>query len=293
MSSPSALRDESNDADFFCVAAKPTSVENRFGLRSCRPRGQVSHCEYVVSPWATDTDGKVRAGALAVAADHILGEVLFDRRPPRSWLLTTELTLDLMGEVASAAILEVDGSLVRLEHRGGFARCTLTDADGAAVALATTRGVYVPATPRQKQPKVKANAPELKAIAPVQKISASTLEELLAVEGTTSAAGAQVHMADPSNWTNVWGILHGGIWACLAEMAASLAVGHRNAGLSTARLHTTYLRPGAPGAAVTASARTYHVGGSLAVTEVLGHTAEGTLCTVSTVTARRVGEVVQ
>jgi uncharacterized protein (TIGR00369 family) len=199
--------------------------------------------------------------------------------------LTTELTLDLMGEVTPGAVLNASASLTRLEQRGGFAQGTFDAADGTTVALGTTRTVYVPTKPpATHQGTVNSVA--------MGETSASTLEEHLGVACATTAAGAHVQMADPSRWTNGFGILHGGIWACLAEMAASLAIQDKNTALSTARLHTTYLRPGPPGAAVTVSARTYHIGGRLAVTEVLGHTADGTLCTVSTVTARYVDEPV-
>ena len=165
----------------------------------------------------------------------------------------------------------------------GGAQGAFAAADGTTVALGTTRTVYVPAKPPAT------HRSTVNSVA-MEWTSASTLEEQLGVAWATTGAGAEVHMADTSRWANGFGILHGGIWACLAEMAASLAIQEKNATVSTALLHTSYLRPGPPGAAVTMTARTYHIGGSLAVTGVLGHTAEGTLCTVSTVTARHVDE---
>jgi acyl-coenzyme A thioesterase PaaI-like protein len=40
-------------------------------------------------------------------------------------------------------------------------------------------------------------------------------------------------MEDPSGWVNEFGILHGCIWACMAEVAASRVIAERNPDLTT------------------------------------------------------------
>ncbi|MEH3140587.1 MAG: hotdog fold thioesterase [Mycobacterium kyogaense] len=263
-----------------CAGTDPTSVEARFGVRNCQPELPDSFCDYVVPPWAVDDHGRVRAGALAVAVDHVLGEVGFLRRPPGHWSLTAELTLDLVGAtVRPDEVLRLTGSPVRLERHSGFATGTMSDSAGNPVVMATTRTVNVPAERGQ--------ARDSSSPLPVSS-SAASLEDLLRVTYRSTADGISARLAEPATWTNGFGVLHGGVWACLAEMVAAEAISSANRDLATAHVHTSYLRPGVPAAGITVRASVVRVGRRFALTQVSGYTDDGTLCTVSTVTARHI-----
>jgi uncharacterized protein (TIGR00369 family) len=214
-----------------------------------------------------------------VFADHVLGELAFMRRPPHCWALTSELTLDIVRDVEPDDVLCGRATAVGGGAHTGFAQCHITDHLGQLVAVGTTRTVYVRQTDSAPPP--------LANPAAVSDISAETIEDLLGLEHTATADGAHVTMKEPGGWVNGYGILHGGVAACIAEVAARRVVTDRNPQLSIAQLHTSYVRPGRTGASFTASARAYHVGKGFAVVEVVGLDGSGELCTVSTVTARR------
>ena len=281
---PERASETTAPVDFWCVAAEPRSVESRFGLRDCLPRGEDSHCTVDLGKWSLQPDGRVQAGALAIAADHITGEVPFLRRQPGHYSLTTELTIDFAAVIEPDATLHLEGRPVRIEQGSGFAQATMTGADGSVAAFASTRTVYVPES---------SGAGEgVWLAAPRETDSAAvTIDEHLQFECSYGDGTAEVRLEDSSAWVNDFGILHGGVWACLAEVAASRLIGRANPDLATATVHTTYLRPGGFGAALAVSARSRHVGARLAIAECVGQAADGTICTLSTVTARRVGNV--
>jgi len=81
-------------------------------------------------------------------------------------------------------------------------------------------------------------------------------------------------------------LLHRGVWACLAEIAAAQLVGEHNPRLVTARLHTAFVRPARGDGPLILTARSRRMGSSFAVVEVIGRSADDTVCTTSTVTAR-------
>lgn len=277
--------DHKSPGDSRCLVAEPSSVEARFGLRNCTPRGTDSHCDLDLGTWSRQADGSVQLGALAIAVDHILGEVPFRRRPPEHWALTTELSIEFVSPVERDATLHLWGSPVRMERSGGFARGGILDEHGRTVAVGSTRTLFVPTIAAP------GHAAERRIENPTV---ATTLGEHLRVKydvGGRAADGVQIYLSDPSAWQNGFGILHGGVWACLAEVAASRLISRTRPGLSTATLHTTYLRPGAVGLPVTMSARAVHLGSRLAVAHCTGRSDDGTVCTVSSVTARRIDDV--
>ncbi|KUI34262.1 PaaI family thioesterase [Mycobacterium sp. GA-2829] len=213
-----------------------------------------------------------------VLADHILGELPYMRRPPRTWSLTAELTVEVIRDLSDVDTLIAEAQAVT-EGPESFVQCRLTDDRHNLLAIGSTRCVYVPAT----------------ADDPVAEYSAETevhaetadIDQLLGLNHQGLADGAQVILTDPGSWFNGFGIMHGGVAACVTELAAAAAVGAKNRDLQTAHIHTSYLRPVVAGSPFVASARPFHVGRSSAVVEVLGHGGSGELCTVSTVTARR------
>jgi uncharacterized protein (TIGR00369 family) len=265
-----------------CAATEPRSVETRFGVVNCRPDTRGSHCQYRVPEWAVGADGRLRAGALAVAVDHILGEVSFLRCPRGYWPLTTELTLDFVGGAfPPASVLQLDGWPLRLESQSGLIQGTANFGTASPVVVATSRtaNVRVRPAPEPADPvigTVEAENPK------------ATLEDRLGITYGASQQGMTARLDNPGLWTNEFGILHGGVWACLSEAVASRAVASTTCELSTSHLRTSYLRPGLPANGVNVTATVEHTGRRFSVVSVRGHADDGTLCTVSSVTYRSV-----
>ncbi|MCP3810823.1 hotdog fold thioesterase [Mycobacteriaceae bacterium Msp059] len=261
----------------WCMIEDSRTVESRFGLRDCSPTDAGGNrCAFVAPAWARDPQGRPRVGALAVLADHILGELPYMRRPPRTWSLTAELSLDVIGDLPSTDVLFAEA----VDVTGGpdaFLQCRITTAAGRLVAVGTARTAYVAAT--GEDPVADAAA------APSAVHDDFDASAMLGLQHHDLTDGVEIALLDPGNWVNGFGILHGGVSACVSELAAAEAVRARNPTLSTAHVHTSYLRPVVADAPFVATARLHHVGRSSAVVEVLGRGGRGELCAVATVTA--------
>ncbi|MCF6388698.1 hypothetical protein L2K20_17095 [Mycobacterium sp. MBM] len=219
-------------------------------------------------------------GALMVLADHILGELPYRNRPPKTWTLTGELTIDIVSAVPLDGELFAEARTVARRSET-FVECRITDRTGDIVASGTTRSVTTAA--------ITADPPAATAAPPDARPEAGDIDCVLGLSYRQSGDLLQVVLADPDGWVNGFGIMHGGVSACVTELAGAEYVGARNPDLHTAHVHTTYLRPVVVGSPYVATVRPYLIGRSSAVVEVLGHGGSGELCTVSTVTARRLG----
>ena len=272
--------DTSDEQQSWCVAGEPDSVEARFGLRGCGPAPAGNRCTFVAPAWTYDPAGRVRVGALMVVADHILGELSYRRRATGNWSLTTELTLDMLATTDRCSTLDASATEITAEPGANFARCELTDSSNRVVAVGTTRTVSVPGTETNPDVRPKVHTPE--------HLPESTIEDVLGLTYPLGGHGGEVCLTEPGQWANAFGIMHGGVAACVGELAASRLFSEHNPRLSTAQMHTCFLRPAPLGTPYVATARAYHIGRGFAVAEVLGHSGDR-LCTVSTVTARYAG----
>ncbi|CQD18012.1 Thioesterase superfamily protein [Mycobacterium lentiflavum] len=262
-----------------CEVGDRTSVEARFGLSRCRADGLGRRCDVRVGAWSLDVDGTPRPGALATALDHVLGESLALHRPQGWWTTTSELTIDFLAPFDRQSRLLATADPIRVEHRGGYAQARLIDEQGAVVAEGSTWAHHLP--PRGE--------PALPAVRPWNEPASTvaTIEDHLRYERLPSPADSVLLTLPASaSWTNIFGLLHGGVWTCLSEIAAARLLSEHNPRLSTARLHVAFVRAARGDGPVTVSARARHVGSAFAVVEVLGRAADDTLCTISTVTAR-------
>ncbi|MGU3652787.1 PaaI family thioesterase [Mycolicibacterium sp. A43C] len=285
-----------------CMVGDPTSVEARFGLHDCRLTADGNRCAFRIPPWARDRSGRPRVGALMVLADHILGELPYLNRPPRTWTLTGELTLDIISAVPLDGKLIAEARTVA-SHSETFVECHITDRTGEIVAVGTTRSVTVAAVGEDpladnaardnaaRDNAARHDAARHDAARDDVPIECSDIDRVLGLSYRQSGDQLHVEITDPGGWVNGFGIMHGGVSACVTELAAAEYISTHNPDLQTAHVHTTYLRPVVVGSPYVATARSYHVGRSSAVVEVLGFGGSGELCTVSTVTARRLGSV--
>lgn len=259
-----------------CAVADPGSVEARFGARNCRPGG----CEFAPAPWVLDEHNRIPAGALMVLADHILGELSFRARPAGWWTLSTEVTLDIIGDLPTRGELTGEARLVRHERHAAFSECAITDAAGKVQAVGSARTITM-------APNAQLDGTDV-VWHPIDAQSGA-LDDVLGLQYSATGDSVQVTMPDTTGWVNDFGVLHGGLWACLSDRAATTLIAQRSPALTTARIHTAFLRSGIPGAPVSVTARAHHVGKNFAVVEMSGYSAGTQLCAVTTLTARRVG----
>ncbi len=235
-----------------------------------------------VPAWGLDACGRPRVAVLMVLADHIMTELPYMRRPDQTWALTSELTLDVIGDLPKVDSLVAEAvDITRGDE--AFVQCRITDTAGTLVAVGTARAVFVAATAEKPIDNVLPQPPIDQD--PVD------IEGALELDYRSLDDGVEVSLAEPGSWVNVFGIMHGGVAACVTELAASAAIGERNPDLATGSVHTSFLRPVLGGSPFVALARPYRVGRSSAVVEVLGRGVDGALCTVSMVTARSIRTV--
>lgn len=268
-------------------------VERSFGIVGCG-RDQDTWTVARFGPWMTARPGLEHPGAVAVLLDHCLGETIFIGRPAGSWSLTTELGFDvLVPPPWDLGVAFARARMSRAESTGGFAEGEILAEDGTVLVRATTWARYVavdggPDTTLPPPRRVAAGAPP----------AAGSLAEHLgyrversADTGTVDTATvdtATVVLPDAGRWNNDYGVLHGGVWATVAEVASSAALTDGGPDLTTAHVQVSYLRRAAPGEVVL-TARPRHRGRTFAEVAVLGTDAEGRICVSATVTARRPG----
>jgi uncharacterized protein (TIGR00369 family) len=265
--------------DPVCEVDDRTSVEARFGLSRCRGHGAGRRCDVLTGAWSLDSDGMPRPGTLATALDHVLGEALCIHRPEGWWTTTSELTIDFLAPFDPHSRLQATAAPIQVEHRGGYAQGRLVDEQGSVVAVGSTWAHHLPPRGDPAQPVPRP------ACEPAP--TGATIEDYLQFERLPSPGDSiALTLRNSATWANVFGLLHGGVWACVSEVAAARLVNERNPKLTTARLHTSFVRASRGDGPITVTARARHMGSSFAVVEVLGRSADGTLCTISTVTAR-------
>ncbi|MCV7412359.1 hypothetical protein AWC05_17240 [Mycobacterium florentinum] len=265
--------------DSVCEVDDRTSVEARFGLSRCRADGIGRRCDVRVGAWSLDREGMSRPGVLATALDHVLGESLAVHRPKGWWTTTSELTIDFLAPFDPQSRLQATADPIQVELRGGYAQARLIDERGFVVAEGSTWAHHLP--PR--------GAPALPLVRPWNEPASTvaTIEDHLRFERLPSPADSVLlTLRASASWTNIFGLVHGGVWTCLSEIAAAQLLREHNPKLTTARLHVAFVRAARGDGPITVTARARHVGSAFAVVDVLGRAADDTLCTISTVTAR-------
>jgi Uncharacterized protein, possibly involved in aromatic compounds catabolism len=221
-------------------------------------------------PWLRGLDGRPAAGGLGVLMDDVLGQALLTFRPEGHWPVTTELALDF------AAPLPTDGTSllaeawpVSTDAGGGLAQGRVVDAVGRTIAVGTTWARLLPGVPDTVL-----NPPQVPAVTE----RGSCLPVLLGVEFEPDGRLTAPELPD---LRNPRGVMHGGIVACLAELASQAP---STPELATASLHVTYIRPAV--GVITFEPQIIHRGRSLALTHVIARNEAGAPCAVATVTRR-------
>lgn len=256
------------------------AVEKSFGVVGCRAEGALLRSVMRTGPWMSNSSGQ-QAGALGVLLDHALAERLYAERGVGQRLLTTELAFDILAPPPwSTRAFHVTSWVPRREPEGGFAQCEMVDDHGTLVATGSTWTQYVRADDIGSLPGPFGVSDDC------HTTSAVGFRAHLGARIVTEGEDVRIEVAEARRWDNPYGMLHGGIWASLTEMAAAEAFARRGC-LKTAHVHVSYLRSPTAGASVSVVARPVHIGRSFGVVEIAGSDGSGRLCVAATVTGRR------
>jgi uncharacterized protein (TIGR00369 family) len=263
-----------------CEVDDPTSVEVKFGLQNCVGSGNQRQCDVVLGPWSRNNLGQTQSGVIVTALDHVMGESIFAQRPAGWWLVTSQITVDFLAPVPVLNRLRAAADAAMVDAGGGYARGQLRDEQGNLLATYSAWLHRRPVSPGAVAP------PEAPPATSRMCRPAANIDDYLGVDHGAGDGAVLLTLSEPSRWTNFMGFVHGGVWACLVEMAASRAVAQDNPALVPAGLRTVFLRPGRGDEAITVRAEIQRVGSTSAVVDVLGRAADGEVRTRSTVTYR-------
>jgi acyl-coenzyme A thioesterase PaaI-like protein len=259
-----------------CAVSFADSVERRFGLRDCGTEGGVNRCAIDIPPWSAGIDGGTRWGVLATPMDHLMGQSIHDRRPVGHSTLTVEMTVDYHHAFTPGATLSIYASASSVDDGGGHAIGWAVDPAGTLVATGRAWMAFVPADRAAPRVRVVRSEPS----------AALSFEECLGVRYDVDNDVAIATMPLPWPWTNDMGYVHGGVWGCLAEQAASKLVGDGDPGLRPAAMTIRFLRPGLATSPATLTARYERRGRRSATVDVTGTVGDAGPCTRATVTYR-------
>lgn len=218
--------------------------------------------------WAAGADGRPSVGALGVLADEVLGYALMASLPEDSWSISTEIWLDVVGDLPSTGI-DLVGHATPVQA-GSYSVGDIRDGKGRLLVSCRQRGRCAPRPPADP------------AAAPVVVASASG-DGIEAVLGLRPAAGAWALDARPE-LANPTGMLHGGISLAASEVLATRERVDRGSTLRTTSVHIVHARGVPAGGEVVFEVEHRHVGRTLWVTHVVGRVA-GKVSTIATVTA--------
>ncbi|TWH00889.1 uncharacterized protein (TIGR00369 family) [Nocardioides sp. J9] len=246
----------------------PSEPERLFDVHGLQQVPGGVTCRSSLGAWATGPDGRTAPGALGVLADEVTGYALMASLPEGAWSISTEIWIDMVGELRRGADLE---ACARPVQEGSFALGRIRDASGAVVAECRHRGRAVP-RPDGLDP------------SSVPVVGASGAADLASLLGLHGGTGDAVLPAHPS-LLNPRGMLHGGVSLAASDVVATRSRIEAGSSLATTSIHIVHTRGVAAGANLELRATTRHSGRTLWVTDVVG-TVDGRTCTVATVTAQ-------
>ncbi|WP_168223523.1 PaaI family thioesterase [Pseudarthrobacter sp. NIBRBAC000502772] len=272
-----------------CYIDHEGSVERRFGIDPCQWTGERRLGAMRLPAWTTSTSGQGHGGVIAVLLDHVLGEEVFATGSAGQWSVTTELSVAYLAPVpAIGTLLLAHASLVTTDGRGGFARGEVLTEAGQVIATGAVWANHVPLSPEIEHRIGSARARGLVMPDDIAPPAAAVILGQLGAVASSTAVRAVLEVAHPDRWANLFGTLHGGVWACLAHLVVGELLSARTTTPSTiASLSVHFLRPAPPASLVTLTAEYEHQGRSFAVVTVRGTNDAGTTCITATANIRR------
>lgn len=221
-----------------------------------------------VGPWLGGADGLTTAGSLGVLIDNVLGYAIIASRPLDHWSVSTEITLDVVGDLAAATgQLHAEATTVHADGLGGFAVGRVYDDAGTLMASCTQRGRFVPADRATVE-------------------SPIVLDHVDEVDDLASLIELDGHLLEVTpRLQNPMRNLHGGIAITVSDLvAADTLAATDGPRLTTASIHMAFLRPTSGGAHAAYAAQVLHRGRTSALVDVVG-TVGDRVCTTARVAA--------
>jgi uncharacterized protein (TIGR00369 family) len=221
-----------------------------------------------IGPWLAGADGLTTAGSLGVLIDNVLGYAIIASRPPNHWSVSTEITLDVVGDLAAATgRLQAEATTVHADGLGGFALGRVYDEAGTLVASCTQRGRFVAADPATVE-------------------SPILLDHIDEVDDLAGLLDLDGHLLEVTpRLQNPMRNLHGGIAITVSDLVAAATLAATDGPpLITASIHMAFLRPTSGGAHATYTAHVLHRGRTSALVDVVG-TVGDRVCTSARVAA--------
>ena len=218
-------------------------------------------------PDLVDASGAALVGVLAYLVDSAVGMAAGFAALPQ-WVVTADLDLHLLAR-ATVGPLRADGRVVRVGSRQVLADCMMYDeGSGVLVACATANHSVLPAEGGAPM-----SIPEPDAIFRHRRAESGPRPSLLERYGVEPVAGiagaAELDITGPAR--NPWGIMHGSLFALVAEQALALA----QPGMAIDDLMLRFLAPARVGPA---RAQATHLGGSLWRVDVRDRGNDERLC---------------
>lgn len=266
-----------------------------------------------ISDWLLTPQGVVLGGAVAILADGPLGSAVHTMLPPHSGYTTTELSLSMVRPVPRRGQLIARGSLVHGGRRLALTEVYVTDGNGRLLAHGTSRCFVFPPTepagpapdrlsfphedlgdwtPPHRRPALGTPLSQeiflaRSGLAIMRGIVDGSLPHpplsyLLGIEAIRAGEGEATFSMRTSDWhTSPFGLVEGGIIACLADAALGAAMQTTvpaGDAFAPTDLRVQFLRPAPPdGRPLTASATVLHRGRTMAVTRAEVTNGDGKL----------------
>ena len=249
-------------------------TERLFGVQDLHQHADGLDGKMQLGKWALGPDGRVSLAALGVFADELLGYALMSSLSPGEWSVSTELWLDVVGELPEPGCLLT--GYARSVQPGSFAAGELRDDQGRVVVECRQRGRHLPGEDRDERAEPDAPTGD--------ELGVAGMEELLGLR----AEGDGVVMLVLPELLNPRRMMHGGVSLAASEIVATRSRIDHGSDLRTTSVQIVHARGVAVGESVVFHAETRHSGRSLWVTDVIGAVG-GRTCTVARVSAGPVG----
>lgn len=223
-------------------------------------------------PWVLDPDGRPFGAAGAVVMDNTLAMALHAAEPSLQWIVTTELSLEVLRPLpADGTVLESWTRTRVADGLGGMATGALQGPDGIEYLRASGwfQGV------ERHDPAAVEHFAAMAAL-PLGPDTEVPLHRILGVAETTPAPppgrpevtdgfGAGWGFGRKDELRNPHGAVHGGALAMMAALAAQQSMGDRG-GFDLQSLRVMFLRPAT--GAIASRVRLRHAGRSLRIVQV-------------------------
>jgi uncharacterized protein (TIGR00369 family) len=220
-------------------------------------------------PEIADECGRAQLSGLGVLVDDVLGYAVNQASP--GWSASTEISVDVTGDVPSAGTVTCTGRVVHVDDAGALATGEVLDDAGDVVARCVLRGRF-----DDRRPDDAALASGASIRPP--EVDRRTIDNVLGPDVRRVRGGLRVEVTE--RFLNPLGNLHGGMHLCLVERAGALAVPELG---STASLRLQLVR-GVPGGSVLdVRGSVVHLGRTLAVVHVAATDQDGRVCALGAV----------